>query len=184
MKIRILVLALLFSEASAQQKEGALDVGGYLNYLFSRSNTAVYGDLTDHLIHGRLNLKWYASESLTAAGEIRMRAYSGGTVDNTPNFIDQIRTPRGVLGLDAVLWNSKSTVGYAEVDRLWADWNKGSWQITMGRQRVAMGTNLVWNPTDLFNPYSVLDFDYEERPGLTARESNITSVHFRRLKWQ
>ncbi len=46
MKIRILVLALLFSEASAQQKEGALDVGGYLKSLFSRSNTAVYGDLT------------------------------------------------------------------------------------------------------------------------------------------
>jgi hypothetical protein len=23
----------------------------------------------------------------------------------------------------------------------------------------------VWNPTDVFNPYSILEFDYEERPG-------------------
>jgi hypothetical protein len=26
----------------------------------------------------------------------------------------------------------------------------------------------VWNPTDLFNPLSVLDFDYEERPAVDA----------------
>jgi hypothetical protein len=37
--------------------------------------------------------------------------------------------------------------------------------MTLGRQRLALGTNLVWNPTDVLNPYSVLDFDYEERPG-------------------
>jgi hypothetical protein len=26
--------------------------------------------------------------------------------------------------------------------------------------------NLVWNPNDIFNSYSFLDFDYEERPGM------------------
>ncbi len=164
MKIRFLVAVLLAAELSAQPKDGPLDLGGYLKYLLSRSNTSAYGELTDHLIHGRLNLKWYASESITAAGEIRLRAYVGGSVENTPDFIDLIRTPREFGRLDAELWNSRSTVGYAEVDRLWADWTHGPWQVTVGRQRVAMGTNLVWNPTDLFNPYSILDFDYEERP--------------------
>ena len=48
---------------------------------------------------------------------------------------------------------------------MWTDWNQGHWEITAGRQRFALGTNMVWNPTDLFNPYSILDFDYEERPG-------------------
>jgi hypothetical protein len=27
---------------------------------------------------------------------------------------------------------------------------------------------MVWNPTDLFNPFDILDFDYEERPGTDA----------------
>ena len=27
---------------------------------------------------------------------------------------------------------------------------------------------MVWNITDLFNPQSVLDFDYEEKPGSDA----------------
>jgi hypothetical protein len=40
----------------------------------------------------------------------------------------------------------------------------GKWQFTVGRQRIAWGTNLVWNTVDLFNPQSVLDFDYEEKP--------------------
>jgi hypothetical protein len=165
MKIRFLVVALLFTEGFAQPKDGTLDVGGYLKYLISLSNVPATGDRTDHLMHGRLNLKWYANEAITAAAEMRIRAYAGGTVEKTPDFVDLIRTPREFGRLDAVLWNSRSSVGYAEVDRLWADWNTGSWQVTLGRQRVAMGTNLVWNPTDLFNPYSILDFDYEERPG-------------------
>ena len=28
--------------------------------------------------------------------------------------------------------------------------------------------NLVWNPNDLFNAFSFVDFDYEERPGSDA----------------
>ena len=47
-----------------------------------------------------------------------------------------------------------------------ATFNK--FQVSLGRQRIAWGTALVWNPTDLFNPLSVLDFDYEERPGVDA----------------
>ncbi len=57
---------------------------------------------------------------------------------------------------------------FSEIDRLnlgytWQDLN-----IIAGRQRIAWGTCLVWNPTDLFNPFNILDFDYEERPGTDA----------------
>ncbi len=38
----------------------------------------------------------------------------------------------------------------------------------MARQRINWGKNLVWNPNDLFNTYSFIDFDYEERPGADA----------------
>jgi hypothetical protein len=164
MKYRVVALLVLASESFAQTGPQSIDVGGYLKYLVSRSNIPLYGNLIDHLLHGRLNMKWYATESITAAAEIRARGYTGGTVENTPNFIDAIRNDHEFAHLDATLWNSRSSVGYAEVDRLWADWNQGKWQVTLGRQRVAMGTCFVWNPTDLFNPRSILDFDYEEKP--------------------
>jgi hypothetical protein len=38
----------------------------------------------------------------------------------------------------------------------------------MGRQRINWGVNLAWNPNDLFNAYSLIDFDYQERPGSDA----------------
>ena len=51
---------------------------------------------------------------------------------------------------------------------MWLDWYQQDLQITLGRQRVAWGTAWVWNPTDLFNPLDVLDFDYEELPATDA----------------
>jgi hypothetical protein len=164
MKYRFLALFVVVSQCFAQTGIQSLDVGGYVKYLFSRSNVPLYGSLTDHLLHSRLNLKWYATDALTTALEIRARGYAGGTVENTHDFLALIRNDHEFAHLDATLWNSRSSVGYAEVDRLWADWNQGQWEVTLGRQRVAMGTCLVWNPTDLFNPLSILDFDYEEKP--------------------
>jgi len=156
---------LLVSSSFAQLSKNPFDAGGYVKYLFSHSDVPTFGVLNDHLLHSRLNTKWYATDALTMACEIRARVYNGGTVKHTPQFADLIRGKYNIADLDVLLWNSKSSVGYAEIDRLWADWNQGQWQMTLGRQRLAMGTNLVWNPTDVFNPYSILDFDYEERPG-------------------
>ena len=149
----------------AQEQNSSFDIGGYLKYLFSYSENGPTGNSVDHLVHGRFNTKWYATDAWTLACELRARTYAGETVERTPGFIDIIRNTHEFAHLDAILWNNPSTVGYAEIDRLWADWTKGLWDVTVGRQRFALGTNLVWNPTDIFNPYSVLDFDYEERPG-------------------
>ncbi len=164
MRFFLAALLVVSTRLSAQPADESFQAGGYLKYLLSRSDVPYVGTLTDHLFHGRLNTKWYATDALTAGLEIRARSYTGGIVENTTNFVEQIRNNHEFAHLDAVLWNSKSTVGYAEVDRFWLDWNRGQWQLTLGRQRVAMGTCLVWNPTDLFNPLSILDFDYEEKP--------------------
>ena len=42
------------------------------------------------------------------------------------------------------------------------------WELRIGRQRINWGVNLAWNPNDLFNAYSLIDFDYQERPGADA----------------
>jgi hypothetical protein len=106
--------------------------------------------------------------SLTAALEFRFRAYYGDSVEKIPGFLDQIKTHHQFSDLDAVLWNKGKSLGLLETDRLWLDWVKGNFEVTLGRQRIAWGTSWVWNPTDLFNPQSPLDFDYEELPGTDA----------------
>jgi hypothetical protein len=42
------------------------------------------------------------------------------------------------------------------------------YEFTIGRQRINWGMNLAWTPNDIFNAYSLLDFDYQERAGVDA----------------
>jgi hypothetical protein len=152
-----------------EAQTSSFDYNGYVEDLFNTTNSTLNDDrYYDDLLHVRLNTRWYPNNNITGALELRMRAYYGSIVENTPDFLDQIKSQHEFTQLDAVLWNEKMSVGYFQVDRVWLDWNKDNVEVTLGRQRIAWGTSWVWNPTDIFNPYNVLDFDYQERPGVDA----------------
>ena len=142
--------------------------GGYLKSLSSWTFPPGQEAYFDHLLHARLNTKWFPTDNLTGVLELRGRWYYGTSVERTPDFARQLEHDAGVGTLGVVLWEGERNIAYGEIDRLYADWSPGRWQATVGRQRISWGTNLVWNPIDLFNPLSVLDFDYEERPAADA----------------
>jgi hypothetical protein len=152
----------------SQSRVSSTEAGGYIKYLFGRTELSSGSPLIDHVLHGRLNTKWYPSDELTTIMELRFRAYYGSSVERSDAFIESIRNTTVCGSLDVVAWDQKKTVGYGEVDRMNLNWTHGQWQVTLGRQRIAWGTNLVWNPIDIFNPLSILDFDYEERPAVDA----------------
>ncbi len=143
---------------------------GYAKYLIDRSKISFYGPgtLTDQQVHIRLNNRWYASENMTAILEFRMRAFKGESVKRIPGFTEQVVSAYPYADLSVETEPTGDFFAYGQVDRAALDYNTGNWEITIGRQRVAWGTSLVWNVVDLFNPQSVLDFDYEEKPGSDA----------------
>ncbi len=161
-----MMVVLAVSTLSAQP--GTAEIGGYLKYLFSRSDPAAGTPMYDHLVHARLNTRWFPTEDLSGILELRSRFFYGDMVSSTRDFADQLGHDAGFGKLGVLLWNGSRSVGYGEIDRLYLNLVTSGWQITAGRQRIAWGTNLVWNPIDLFNPLSVLDFDYEERPPVDA----------------
>ncbi|MBE0571194.1 MAG: hypothetical protein IH618_06585 [Ignavibacteriaceae bacterium] len=164
-----LIILLFFIVHTASAQLSSFDYNGYAKYLFSTSKIPRIDDrLNDNLIHLRLNTKWYATENLTAALEIRFRAFYGESVEKIPSYSELIQTQHEFAELDAVIWESETSIGYLEADRFYVDYHKDNFQITLGRQRVAWGTCWVWNPTDLFNPQNVLNFDYEELPATDA----------------
>ena len=165
----VVLLFLIFINSIYSQDLSPFEYNGYVKYLFSSSKIPrIEERLDDHLIHLRLNSKWYATHSITAALELRFRAFYGESVEQIPYFDELIQTQHDFAELDAILWETDKSVGYLEVDRLWIDYYKENLQVTLGRQRVAWGTCWVWNPTDLFNPLNVLNFDYEELPATDA----------------
>ncbi len=144
-------------------------INGYVKYLSSAADyPSIKGNLYDQLLHARINSTWYPGNAWRGELDVRMRAFYGGSVEKLPHFLEQIKTNYDFTNLDAVLWDKRKTVGYAQIDRLWLDYSLQSLEVTLGRQRIAWGTALVWNVIDLYNPKSVLDFDYEEKPGADA----------------
>ncbi len=159
----LIVTELTFAQLSS------FDYNGYTKYLFSSAKYPAINDrFSDHLLHTRLNTRWYPASSLTTALELRTRIFYGESVEMIPLYSSLIKSKQGLVDLDAVLWDEKNSIGYAEIDRLLLDFVKDDWQFTIGRQRIAWGTSWAWNPTDLFNPKEVLDFDYEEMRGADA----------------
>ncbi|MGD9160696.1 MAG: hypothetical protein PVG39_19925 [Desulfobacteraceae bacterium] len=166
MKISFLLLIL---SCPLQAQTSSYEISGYIKYLSSVSDyPGVEGTLYDQFVHTRVNTAWYPSDSLRGEMDIRVRVFYGDSIKKLHGFSEEVKTDYEFTNLDAELWDRKKSIGYGQIDRLWLDYTKKDLQVTLGRQRIAWGTSLVWNVIDLFNPKSVLDFDYEEKPGADA----------------
>lgn len=167
----------LFLLASLGLKAQIISINGYIKdmqglYLFEDPIPTSIGDEIDalsyNLIHNRLNFKAYATNNLTFALELRNRIFSGKLLEQIPNYASIIEADKGIVDLS---WNVIEADKYfinTAIDRIYMDYSYGDWQVRVGRQRINWGINLVWNPNDIFNAFSYMDFDYEERPGSDA----------------
>ncbi len=173
---RFLIVAILFllfmPGSQAQNKE--LTLNGYVKDLFMLYNPEQRLPGTDkdlltlNTVHNRLNLRWYASEKFTAVVEMRNRIMSGSMIKDFPQYQDIIDVNKDFFDLSFVPAEGNGWFVHSVIDRAYLDWTEGKWQVTLGRQRINWGINLVWNPNDVFNTFSYFDFDYEERPGTDA----------------
>jgi len=159
------------SESHAQLSP--LQFGGYAKNLITYAD----GDIEDFPIEFgrwqntgqlRLNAYYYPTDALVVSGQARnLLVYQK---DNAllRAFQDELTTSSYYFDLKYEWLEEDDFYGSSEIDRLYLNWRQQKWEVILGRQRIAWGTCLVWNPTDLFNPFDILDFDYEERPGTDA----------------
>jgi hypothetical protein len=123
---------------------------------------------SDNTIENRLQLKYYPTTWLTFDAQARSRFMYGDFVKNIPGYKDYISQNSRFFSMSTIWGSNKSFIAITEIDRLNAMMTFESWQITIGRQRVNWGINLIWNPNDIFNTYSYFNFEYEERSGTDA----------------
>lgn len=118
-----------------------------------------------NLIHTRLNLKWYLSDNLTSALELRGQHFYGNKLFVNSTVADALGEDQGYYDLTYVDGETEGNIYHATIDRAWVEWSRESFQARFGRQRINWGLNLIWNPNDLFNLFQFADFDYEEKAG-------------------
>lgn len=171
----IKLLIILFISISAIYPQELFSAQGYVKLLYSNSRIKSYHDeqtdilsLNDFTFHARGNFRVYPSENITFGSELRFRMINGESLEKISGYKESLIPNYGMIRIDKKIYDNKNNFAYFEIDRLWGDYQTGNFQATIGKQRIAWGTSWVWNITDLFNPLSYLDFDYEERPGTDA----------------
>ena len=168
----LFIMLISLPEGFSQEKKVTLN--GYVKelLLYYQPRTKYPGVENDYfysnVIHNRLNFRWYANTHLTFGVEVRNRLLAGSMVSDLPFYKSTIDFDPGHFNLAKVVVSERSWFLHSMVDRAWMEYAGEKWQITLGRQRVNWGMNLVWNPNDLFNTFSYFDYDYEERPGCDA----------------
>ena len=156
---------------SAQDQEPSKwVVNGYVKYLHSYFILNDFNlQISDQLIHNRVNLKYYAHPNWTFKLDFRNRLFYGENVKLNLDFEKMITNANNdFFDLSLTLWSSKSHVFHSMIDRAFVEYSKDKWEVRLGRQRINWGIQTFWNPHDVFNAYSFTDFDYEERPGSDA----------------
>lgn len=144
-------------------------VNGYLKDLQTTQFTDINKKWTlENLVHNRVDIHWFHDSSWKFHLGIRNRLFYG---DSAALSIQNMLLQNGkddFFHLSKTIAKGPSYILHSNIDRASIDYTHGKWEVTVGRQRINWGLNLVWNPNDIFNAYSYFDFDYEERPGTDA----------------
>ena len=178
-KLNFILLLLLLSSFSdktfAQEKFRMTGFAEYLNNTWIPSDSYQSAGFdqwqNQSTIYNRFNLWWTPYNNLEFHAGIRNNFTFGPLVASYNNFIDYsdlITYDNGYMDLTWKLVSDNSYVLYTTLDRLNVKWTKEKFEITIGRQRINWGTNMVWNPNDIFNAFNYFDFNYIERPGSDA----------------
>ncbi len=150
-----------------------LDASGYVqiapNYLYTpRSEVREGGYRTEYRAQTRLNLRLDSGPHWSFHAQSRLRYFGGDTVRSIPGYAEIVAHDDGLVDLSWTVFDDRSHLLHVLPDRLYAEWDGGDWNVRLGRQRINWGVALMTNPNDIFNHYSVYDFDYPERPGSDA----------------
>ena len=122
----------------------------------------------EYRLQNRLNLRWDAGSDLSFYWQMRTRLFAGDLVRDFPRYASGIDRDEGMVNLSWMVTEQDSWLLHYIPDRLYGEWDRGNWNVRVGRQRVNWGVNMITNPNDIFNIYSFYDFDYPERPGSDA----------------
>ncbi len=123
---------------------------------------------TYNQVHNRLNIDWELAESFHVNVGLRNRVLFGKMLGSIPQYADMFEDDNGFLDLSVNILEGNKWFFNSSLDRLYIDYTLGKCQLKIGRQRINWGIDLIWNPNDLFNAFSYIDFDYPERSGSDA----------------
>ena len=120
-------------------------------------------------IYNRLNFNYQFNEYNKLSLQFRNLAMMGSWLKPSPSMVaSTLDADIGAVDMNFKLIEEKELVFAANIDRFFYQYSKEKIEFTFGRQRINWGRTMAWNPNDIFNASSFLEFDYVEKPGSDA----------------
>jgi hypothetical protein len=120
-------------------------------------------------VYNRLNLFYSPNANHQFSVQFRNLGMMGAWLKPDPDVLASgLDADMGAMDLNFNIIKNKDLVFNINIDRLYYQYSKDKVEFTVGRQRINWGRTLVWNPNDIFNASSFLEFNYEEMPGADA----------------
>jgi hypothetical protein len=168
--ILTLIPTILTAQDSSKADFGKFSAKGHLQYL---ENVWLLPESekwqTMGQIYNRLDFKWEKGNNIsTNLGMRNISNYGQMVYDYYPYLENMALEDYGLVDLTFKLASDSSYYAFTNIDRANLDFSWQKLDITIGRQRINWGINMVWNPNDIFNTFNYFDFDYIERPGCDA----------------
>ncbi|MCF6171027.1 MAG: hypothetical protein L3J66_08645 [Bacteroidales bacterium] len=137
-------------------------------------------------VYNRFNLWWTPLKNLEFYAGMRNNFFFGPLVANYNELFSKagidynelLTKDNGYFDLTFTIADGKSYILYTTFDRLNFTWTADKFELTVGRQRINWGANMIWNPNDIFNAYNYFDFNYVERPGSDALKMEFYTGDF------
>jgi len=169
MKKWLAVLVFLSLSLSAHAAQDSIELFGYFE------SQAMGADIKNEflLLYSnklRVDLKSSLSEKVTFAANFDYITFHGKTEWNILDFLrsDVIaEVPAGAESFFVLPFSDRHFL-----DNAYIKLSFKSFDLTVGKQQISLGTGYVWNPTDVFNIKELFDPTYEQ-PGYNALRLDI-----------
>ena len=139
-------------------------------YSFDLETFGYYENRFFILSRGKLSLQNISENfSLGDYNRLRLQFRSSVSENISLNLAVDLFTFHGIIRSPLGVYENpeQSDATHTQLDRAYIDLYFPGFDITVGKQRVAMGVSYLWAPLDLFNRVNIFD-PAEEKPGVNA----------------
>ncbi len=161
------ILPVFANSIPGLEPEKSWDLDGYVKYMANVTLPDDNKNVTEHLVHQRFNFEYRFDDHFRFNTSLRNRLILGESAE-IPGYADLVDTDTGYVDLSSNWLDKSGAIGNSQIDRFSVNWSDEQWQVRAGRFRINWAMATLWNANDLFNSYSIYDFDYEERAGTDA----------------
>lgn len=167
-----LPLALWLSSAVQVSTAAQIELGGYYKNIFASSKTLpLLPPAEPYLLdlnRLRLQLRGSLNERISFDLQYDNEIMLGDYLETAQFSLLKRRQPDTYFDLSRIYVDNDTLYGGHSLYRAYVDFSLPEVSLRVGRQRIAWGTAMLWNPMDILNPFNPIQLERLERQGIDA----------------